>query len=133
MTMKPIPDFTGYFADEEGNIYSCIPKGCRNRFDKTKWVQPKKLKPRVLKHMPYLRVYMRRDSTNKREDVYVHRIIAELFLDNPNHYPEINHKDSNPMNNNVNNLEWCSHYYNLKYAYNYGYKTRDKFGRFCHK
>lgn len=83
--------------------------------------------------MPYLRVYMRRDSTNKREDVYVHRIIAELFLDNPNHYPEINHKDSNPMNNNVNNLEWCSHYYNLKYAYDYGYKARDKLGRFCHK
>lgn len=133
MTMKPIPDFTGYFADEEGNIYSCIPKGCRNRFDKTKWVQPKKLNPRVLKHMPYLRVYMRRDSTNKREDVYVHRIIAELFLDNPNHYPEINHKDSNPMNNNVNNLEWCSHYYNLEYAYDYGYKARDKLGRFCHK
>lgn len=133
MTMKPIPDFTRYFADEEGNVYSCIPKGCRNRFDKTKWVQPKKLKPRVLKHMPYLRIYMRRDSTNKREDVYVHRIIAELFLDNPNHYPEINHKDSNPMNNNVDNLEWCSHYYNLEYAYDYGYKARDELGRFCHK
>lgn len=32
-----IPDFTGYKADKEGNIYSMIPKGCRNRFDESKW------------------------------------------------------------------------------------------------
>ena len=133
MTMKSIPDFTGYFADENGNIYSCIPKGCRNRFDKTKWIAPKKLKPRILKHMPYLRVYMRRDSTDRREDVYVHRIIASLFLDNPNNYPEVNHKDSNPMNNSVENLEWCSTKYNWQYGFDYGYKTRDNLGRFCHK
>lgn len=133
MTMKEIPDFTGYFADEKGNIYSCIPKGCRNRFDKIKWVQPKKLKPRSMKDASYLRVYMRRDSTNKREDVYVHRIIASLFLDNPNNYPEVNHKDSNPMNNSADNLEWCSTRYNWQYGFDYGYKQRDKLGRFCHK
>ena len=39
-----IPDFTGYKADKKGNIYSVIPKGCRNRFDKTKWIAPKKIK-----------------------------------------------------------------------------------------
>lgn len=133
MTMKAIPDFTGYFADEKGNIYSCIPRDCRNRFDKTKWCSPKKLKPRTLKHMPYLRVYMRRDSTNKREDVYVHRIIATLFLDNSNNYPEVNHKDCNPMNNSVDNLEWCTTGYNWQYGFDYGYKTRDSLGRFCHK
>lgn len=133
MTLKAIPDFTGCFADEEGNIYSCIPKGCRNRFDKTKWVQPKKLKPRPMKRAPYLRVYMRRDSTNKKEDVFVHRIVASLFLDNPNNYPQVNHKDSNPMNNSVDNLEWCSVRYNWQYGLDYGYKSRDKLGRFCHK
>lgn len=133
MTIKPIPDFTGYFADDLGNIYSALPKGCRNRYDKNKWVSLKKLKPRMLKHTPYLRVYMRRDSTGKREDVYIHRIIAQLFVPNPLHYNEINHKDSNPTNNKAENLEWCSHYYNLEYAYSYGYKTRDALGRFCHK
>ena len=134
MNIKPIPNFTGYFADDLGNIYSAIPKGCRDRFDKSKWNKELKiLKPRILKHMPYLRVYMRNDTTNKREDVYVHRIVAQLFVPNPNGYNEINHKDSNPMNNKATNLEWCDHYYNLQYAYEYGYKTRDKLGRFCHK
>ena len=48
---------------------------------------------------------MRRESTNKREDVYVHRIIAQLFIPNPNNLLEVNHKDSNPSNNHKNNLE----------------------------
>ena len=74
-----IPDFTGYKADKNGNIYSMIPKGCRNRFDRTKWLAvPILLKPRITK-TGYCRVYMRRDSTNQREDVYIHRIIALLF------------------------------------------------------
>ena len=40
-----IPDFTGYKASKEGKIYSVISKGCRNRFDRSKWKEPKELKP----------------------------------------------------------------------------------------
>lgn len=127
-----IPDFTGYKADKEGNIYSVIPKGCRNRFDKTKWVAPKKLKQRQTK-TGYCRVYMRRDSTNIREDVYVHRIIAELFIPNPKNLSDVNHKDSNPSNNAVENLEWMSHQDNLKYGFEHGNKSRNDKGQFCSK
>lgn len=42
-----------------------------------------------------------------------HRIVAELYLINPNNYPEVNHKDHDRTNNNVNNLEWCTRSYNL--------------------
>lgn len=128
-----IPDFTGYKADKNGNIYSMIPKGCRNRFDRTKWLAvPILLKPRITK-TGYCRVYMRRDSTNQREDVYIHRIIALLFIPNPNNCTDVNHKDNNPQNNKLENLEWLTHKENLEYGFTNGNKARNEFGQFIHK
>ena len=46
----------------------------------------------------------------------LHRIIAKLFVPNPNNYPEINHKDENQQNNCADNLEWCNHSYNINYG-----------------
>jgi hypothetical protein len=47
---------------------------------------------------------------------YVHRLVAEAFIPNPNHYKEVNHKDENKQNNHVDNLEWCSSKYNANYG-----------------
>ncbi|WP_288638843.1 NUMOD4 domain-containing protein [uncultured Lentilactobacillus sp.] len=47
---------------------------------------------------------------------YVHRLVAEAFIPNPNGYLEINHKDENKENNNVSNLEWCDRTYNNNYG-----------------
>ena len=46
---------------------------------------------------------------------YIHRLVAEAFLPNPDNLPVINHKDFNPSNNTTSNLEWCSQKYNIKY------------------
>ena len=46
----------------------------------------------------------------------VHNLVATAFIENPNNYIEINHKDENPSNNCVDNLEWCSHIYNSNYG-----------------
>ena len=46
----------------------------------------------------------------------VHRLVASLFIPNPNNYPVINHKDENPSNNRAENLEWCTQSYNLSYG-----------------
>lgn len=46
----------------------------------------------------------------------VHRLVAQAFLPNPNNLPEVNHKDENPANNNVLNLEWCDREYNINYS-----------------
>ncbi len=45
----------------------------------------------------------------------IHRLVAEAFIENPNNEPIINHKDENPLNNNVDNLEWCDYAYNNRY------------------
>lgn len=131
MELRPIPDFTGYFAGSDGNIYTVLKQGCRNRFDKSKWTEPRILKPRYVKG--YARVYLRRDSTNKREDLYIHRLIGEIFIPNPNNLPQINHKDCNRGNNVPSNLEWVTLKENLRYANTNGFMSRDKLGRFCHK
>lgn len=46
----------------------------------------------------------------------VHRLIAQTFIPNPNNLPQVNHKDGNKQNNNVNNLEWCDNSYNQLHA-----------------
>ena len=46
----------------------------------------------------------------------VHRLVAQAFIPNPDNLPVINHKDENKLNNNVDNLEWCTMEYNNKYG-----------------
>lgn len=55
-------------------------------------------------------------KNKKRKTYKVHRLVAEAFITNPNNLPQINHKDENKLNNRVDNLEWCSVIYNLKYG-----------------
>lgn len=57
---------------------------------------------------------------SKRKTFRVHRLVAEAFIDNPNNYPVVNHKDGNPANNNKDNLEWCTISYNTQDAVDRG-------------
>ena len=43
--------------------------------------------------------------------------MAQHFLENPNSLPEVNHIDGNKLNNDLDNLEWCSCSYNMKHSY----------------
>lgn len=47
---------------------------------------------------------------------YIHRLVAQAFMPNPNNYPVVNHKDENKSNNVVWNLEWCTQQYNCNYG-----------------
>lgn len=52
----------------------------------------------------------------KRKTFQVHRLVANAFIPNSNNLPQVNHKDENPLNNHVDNLEWCDCKYNINYG-----------------
>lgn len=51
-----------------------------------------------------------------QKNYFIHRLVAETFLNNPNNLPEVNHKDQDKSNPRLDNLEWCSRSYNLHYG-----------------
>ena len=54
------------------------------------------------------------DGIRKRRNI--HRILAELFIPNPENKPEVNHIDGNKLNNSLSNLEWVTHAENMQHA-----------------
>lgn len=56
----------------------------------------------------------------RKRSMKVHRLVGIAFLPNEGNKPIINHIDGNPINNNVNNLEWCDQKYNMQHAYDTG-------------
>lgn len=62
----------------------------------------------------YDRVRLYKNKKGKNE--LVHRLVAHAFIPNPEGYPIINHKDENPLNNDLSNLEWCTYAYNNSYG-----------------
>ena len=97
-------------------IYQVSNKG--NIFSVDRIVRGKKWGGRTLKPRPhrngYLQVELYKNSIRKKK--YIHRLVAEAFLPNPNGFPEINHKDEIKTNNCVENLEWCTRKYNNNYG-----------------
>lgn len=71
----------------------------------------------------YWKIELRKNKI--RKSFKVHRLVAFAFIANPENKPYINHIDGNPLNNKVDNLEWCTQHENLVHAYSIG--LRDSF------
>lgn len=108
---KYIDGFERYTIDTNGNIFDTK----RNKFV-CQWVDT----------VGYYQCLLK-DNNNKKKHIRVHRLIAKAFLPNPNNLPQVNHKDGNKLNNDINNLEWCTNSENTKHGYDnglYQFKTR---------
>lgn len=58
---------------------------------------------------------------NRQRQMRLHRLVALRYIPNPDNYTDINHKDGDKKNNNVNNLEWCTPQYNQNHVYISGF------------
>ena len=123
--IKPIFNYDGYFISNLGKVYCNIGKGGKNTNRKELY----EIKPRLTKN-GYGRVYMRNKETNKRKDLYIHRLVAEYFIPNPENKRYVNHKDCNRMNNSESNLEWCTAKENNKQTEVLNHIIRDEKGLF---
>lgn len=77
------------------------------------WSKEKILKP-IKNYRGALRVIL--VINGKKSAFYIHRLVAEAFIPNPDNLSQVNHKDENVKNNKVDNLEWCTAQYNSNYG-----------------
>lgn len=109
---RPVKEYEGYYeVSNLGRVRSI------DRYVNTKGDSKRIRNGRVLKgilHNEYVWVTLSKDNLKSKKRV--HRIVAEAFLPNPDNLPQVNHKDEDKTNNNVDNLEWCTAKYNMNYG-----------------
>lgn len=98
---KDIPGYEGlYQVSNLGRVRSCVNTSSRRKG---------LLKPYVKNG--YLAVNLYKDE--KCKHLYVHRLVADCFVENPNGFNVVNHINCNKENNHCRNLEWCSQKHNI--------------------
>lgn len=109
---KEIKGYEGYYlVSNQGKVKSVsrtVPRGSNYI------TLPEKIIKLFTNNRGYEVVNLHRDKCSK--SFLVHRLVAVAFLPNPFNYPYVNHKDENPLNNRVDNLEWCTQEYNVNYG-----------------
>ena len=103
---EPIADSKGiYYISNQGNAKSY--KFCNERF----------LKP-SLATTGYFVIGI--CTNGKKKNFPIHRLVAQTFIPNPQNKPQVNHRDGNKLNNNIDNLEWVTAKENSKHALDMG-------------
>lgn len=101
MTKKPVPGYEGkYHLDPE---HMTVVNSRTGRALKVQYGGGR-----------YPKVQLWKDNKGTHKDM--HRMFAEAYIDNPDGLSEINHKDEDPSNYRLDNLEWCDHKYNMNYG-----------------
>ena len=74
-----------------------------------------KLQVQIGKRDNYKQVMVSLIYKGRQHRIIVARLVARAFIPNPDSLPQVNHKDEDSTNNNVENLEWCTAKYNANY------------------
>lgn len=111
---KGIKDYEGIYQCSNTGKIRTLDRIVTEKNGKTQFRRGQEIKLRLNKN-GYLQFALNKNAN--RRMVYVHVIIAQTFLSNPDNLKTVNHKDGNKTNNNINNLEWCSYSENNKHSY----------------
>lgn len=115
---KPVPGYEErYEVSSFGRVRSLPRLVLRHRGKDNELVpyDGKILKP-LLTLKGYCMVALYSGKGKKHKKFFVHRLVAEAFIPNPECFPIINHKDEIKENNRADNLEWCTYKYNGSYG-----------------
>ena len=113
---KPVKGYEGYYVvDQFGRVYGVdrVTTVADNGRTYEKPITGKRMK-QSLHTKGYKTVSLTKNG--KTKTVFVHRLVAEAFIENPDNLPFVNHKDEDKTNNFVDNLEWCTASYNRSYG-----------------
>lgn len=111
---REIPGWERYAASTFGRIASLgAPYLCGERICRRK---PQLLTPRLTNQPPFYHTVLLSNGEGFSRCFLAHVLVARTFIPNPDNLPFINHKDENPRNNRVENLEWCTQKYNCNYG-----------------
>ena len=101
--IKEHPIYVDYWLSTDGHVYSS------KRYGSIKSDSLKEMKTFKNKK-GYNRVSL--EINGVKSNRYVHRLVAQTFIDNPCNYKQINHINGDKDNNSLDNIEWCSPAYN---------------------
>lgn len=119
---KPVKNFEGlYEISNLGNVKTLKRTWRVLNYQSKKYqtmYNKEKLMNCVISKTGYKQVVLMKN--NKKTFKLIHRLVAEAFINNTENKPCVNHKDGNKLNNNVNNLEWCTYKENNIHAWKNG-------------
>ncbi len=113
---RDIPSYEGvYQVSNIGRIRSVDRTIYINKGDKfyEQRLSGKLLSPHTIRGYHYITLRKGKKSYSEK----VHRCVCLAFLDNPNGYKDVNHKNGIRTDNRVDNLEWCTRQYNIWHSY----------------
>ena len=110
---KPIENIPYYLVSNLGRVKSIERLVKNNNYGGERIIPERILSPWKQSNdkNTYLKV------TIGKKALFVHRLLCLAFIPNPNKFSDVNHKDGNKSNNNLENLEWCNRSYNNLHAY----------------
>lgn len=117
---KDIAGYVGIYQVSNTGVVKALQRTITNKNGKPQRYPEKLLKPdaHVTTNTAYNRVTLSKDNSTNR--YCVHQLVATAFITNPEIKPHVNHIDNDGLNNNVSNLEWCTHSENMLHAQRQG-------------